>query len=113
MPSSGDNPHARFPMRALTLASLLLLASCGTPPEPKIVTQEVKVAVPTPCHPDNLGERPMLQTKDAVAKALAAAPTFDDRLKIVTEQLLLYMGWTPKVEAALSGCEGASTVPNN
>lgn len=90
-------------MRIFVLPFLLVLASCGTPSETKIETKPVNIAVPVTCGVD-LGERPMLQTKDVIAKALAAAPTFDDRLKIVTEQLLLYLIWTPKVEGALTGC---------
>lgn len=89
--------------KILIIAPALLLAACSLPQEPKIVTVTVEKAVPVPCTV-KLGDRPDLQTKDAITKALAAAPDFDDRLKIVTEQLLLYMGWTPKVEAALVGC---------
>lgn len=96
-------------MRLLALAFLFVLASCATP-EPKIETKPVNIAVPVKCGVE-LGERPMLQTKEVIAKALAAAPTFDDRLKIVSEQLLLYMGWTPKVEGALSGCVTVPKVP--
>jgi hypothetical protein len=96
-------------MRFFALAFLLMLASCGTPPEPVIQTKIVEKAVPVPCKKPDLGPRPLLQGKDEIAKALAAAPTFDDRLKIVTEQLLLYVGWTPKVEAGLDGC---TSVPN-
>lgn len=93
------------------LAILFALASCAHP-EPVIVTKEVNVAVPVHCTPQ-VGTRPMLQDKDTIAKALAAAPTFDDRLKIVTEQLLLYAGWTPKVEAALAGCAGVQIPAGN
>lgn len=89
-----------------TLVLCLCLAACGTPPEPVVVTKEVKVAVPTPCKP-TIGQRPALLTKDQIKAALAAAPLFDDKMKIVTEQLLLYIGWAPVVEAALKGCEGS------
>jgi len=36
-------------MRHLTVASLLALSACATVPEPKIVTKEVKIAVPVRC----------------------------------------------------------------
>jgi hypothetical protein len=94
------------PLSAVILC--FTLVGCATP-EPRIVTKEVKVAVPTPCKP-TLGQRPALMTKDQVKVALASAPTFDDKTKIITEQLLLYIGWTPIVEAGLKGCAG---VPNN
>ena len=95
--------------RLFIFALCAILAACAKPPEPVIQTVTVEKAVPVPC-PVKLGDRPDLQNKDVLAKALVAAPSFDDRMKIVTEQLLLYMGWTPKVEAALAGC---STVPKS
>ena len=92
-------------MRKIILAALCLpLMSCA-PSEPKIVTQIVEVAVPVPCKPD-LGGRPALLTKEQIKAALEVAPVHDDKVKIITEQLLLYLGWTPKVEAGLKGCEG-------
>jgi len=90
-------------MRRAVLAVLLILTGCGTPPEPKIVTQTVKVEVPVPCKPD-LGQRPALMTKDQINAALVAAPNFDERVRLLTDQLLLYMGWMPQVEAAVKGC---------
>ena len=91
--------------RTAIICLCFALAACATP-EPRVVTKEVKVAVPTPCKPD-LGPRPALMTKDQIKTALAAAPTLDDKTKIITEQLLLYIGWTPVVEAGLKGCEGS------
>lgn len=92
-------------MRALLIAFLcMLLAACQTP-EPSIVTQTVEVAVPVPCKP-NLGQRPALMAKEQIKAALATTPTFDDRMKIIAEQLAMYVGWTPVVEAGLKGCEG-------
>ena len=95
--------------KLLPLSVCALLAACTTP-EPQIITKEVKIAVPTPCSPDT-GPRPALMTKDQVKTALAASPAFDDRVKILSNQLLLYMGWTPIVEAALSGCKSAPPPP--
>lgn len=95
----------------LTVALLIIfcgvLFGCATP-EPKIVTQTVKVAVPTPCTP-NLGMRPALMTKDQIKAALDAAPGLDDRVKILTTQVLLYVGWVPVLEAGLNGCKGTPT----
>jgi hypothetical protein len=95
-------------MRIAIIATCLLLASCASRDvQPQIVTKTAYVAVATPCSP-KLPSRPKLMTKDDLAAATAAAINFDDKVKIVTEQLLAYIGWTPVVEAALTGC---GTVP--
>lgn len=85
------------------LFTLPMLASCGHTPDAKVDTQTVDKAVPVPCDPP-LPPRPALMTKDQIKAALAAAPTLDDRAKIITSQLLLYLGWTPTIEGALQGC---------
>lgn len=87
---------------------VLPVAGCGTARDPQIITKEVKVAVPTPCTPE-LGQRPKLMTFDEIKAALAAAPNSDAKTKIITEQLLLYVGWMPKVEAGLKGCGGTES----
>ena len=87
------------------------LFGCAAP-EPKIVTETVKVAVPTPCDP-KLAPRPDLMTRDQIKAALAAAPSFDDRVKILTTQVLLYVGWVPEVVAALNGCKGVPAKGNS
>lgn len=92
-------------MRKFAAALCLILAGCNTP-EPIVITKVVKEAVPTPCTPD-LGQRPALMTRDQVGAAIAMAPALDDQIKIVADQLLLYMGWIPAVEAGLKGCAGA------
>lgn len=99
---------------ALMLATLLLvgLYGCATPPEPKIVTQIVKEAVPTPCSP-KMAPRPALMDKPGLKAALAATTNFDDKIKILTSQVLLYMGWLPQVEAGLKGCEGNPSTGGN
>lgn len=84
----------------------MLLGCAGKSPE-RIVTQEVKVLVPVPCRPD-LGERPAVKTKEQITAALDAAQSFDDRVKIVAEQLALYIGWASRLEGAIKGC---GTVP--
>lgn len=94
-------------MRIAALAIVFLLVGCATKPEPEIQTKEVKVLVPVPCKPD-LGTRPKLMTRAELWTALSAAPDTDERAKIVTSQLLAYMGWLPVVETGLKGCEGPS-----
>jgi PBP1b-binding outer membrane lipoprotein LpoB len=92
-------------MRVILAAFLaLFLASCAsTTPEPRVVTQPVNIAVARPCNPD-LGPRPALLTKEQIKAALLAAPTTDDKVKIMAEQLAIWVGWGPKVEAGLAGC---------
>ena len=83
----------------------MLVSGCAVKSEPQIVTKEVKVAVATPCKP-TLPPRPALKTKDQISAAVSSTQNLDDKIKIITEQLLLYIGWTPVVEAGLNGCEG-------
>lgn len=96
-------------MRLVIAVALLALAGCGAVSQDKIVTQEVKVAVPVPCRPV-LPPRPKLLSKQELATAVTAAPNFDERVRLISDQLLLYMGWVPVIEAGLSGC-GAIPVP--
>jgi hypothetical protein len=96
---------------AASAVALFLLYGCSTP-EPKIVTQIVKEAVPTPCNP-KLDPRPALMTKDQIRTSLAAAPNIDDRVKILTTQVLLYLGWVPELEAGLNGCKGVPSDPKS
>lgn len=92
------------------LLGIVALAGCGTPPEPVIKTVTVEKAVPIACSP-TLPPRPRLLTKDQVKVAIQGAATLDDRVKIISEQLLLYLGWAPVVEAALAGCAGQTPTP--
>ena len=87
---------------AVVLAAGLYLVGCAAP-EPKIVKQEVRIEVPVVCAPQ-LPPRPQLMTKDDLKAAMDGAATFDDRVKILAAQVLLYVGWVPVVEAALDGC---------
>ena len=100
-------------MRWLVLILLFtapMLAGCGTPQEPKIITKTVNVEVAVPCiDKAKLPARPALMTLEQIRAALAAAPLFDDRMKIIVAQLRLYSGWTPVIEGALAGC---ATVPS-
>lgn len=89
------------------LAVSFFTGCATTTPDPVIVTKTVEKAVPTPCKP-TLPPRPALMTLEQIRAALAEAPTVDDQVKIITGQLILYAGWTPTIEGALSGC---ATVP--
>lgn len=91
--------------RIIAAAALLSLAACGTPQPARIETNDVNVAVAQPCVVDTHHERPNLMTKTQVLDAMTAAPNVDSRAKIVTMQLLAYIGWLPVVEGAMQGCE--------
>lgn len=88
----------------IAIAFAASLTACASDGQPEIQTQIVKVAVPVACKPANMPPRPALLTKDQIAVQLAATPLFDDRVRLLTNQLLAYMGWVPVVEGALSGC---------
>lgn len=93
-------------MRIVFLAAIFLLTGCASaPPAPEIQTKDVHVGVAQPCKVDTKDQRPSLMTLPQVRAALAAAPSVDDKAKIVTTQLLAYMGWLPVVEAAMQGCQ--------
>lgn len=97
--------------RTLILAAaFLLLSGCATP-APEIQTRDVKVAVAQPCKTDQRDQRPELLTLTQLRDKLAQAPGVDDKAKIVTTQLLAYMGWLPVVEAAMQGCQKAPPAP--
>lgn len=87
---------------------VLPITGCGTPREPQIVTKEVKVAVAIPCKP-TLPPRPDLKSYDQIKAATIAAPNLDEKVKVITDQLLLYIGWVPVIEAGLKGCGGTDS----
>lgn len=63
------------------LGAAFLLAGCAsTPPEPVIVTKEVKVAVPVSCVPAKTPEPPAYVDTDAALKS-AAGP--EDRFQLL------------------------------
>lgn len=95
-------------LAAVLVALLFILQGCADkmpPPEPQIVIKTADIAVSKPCKP-TLGPRPALKTKNEIRDALIAAPNIDDKIHILTEQLLLYVGWVPVLEAGLDGCGG-------
>lgn len=98
--------------RAIFLAMVILLASCATRGPDRVVTKDVNIAVAQPCTVDTKKKRPaLLATREELWAALSAAPNVDTRAKIVTNQLLAYMGWLPVTEAAMAGCKMAPKGP--
>lgn len=87
------------------LAVALLLAGCATDqgPEPVVKTVVVDRAVPVPCRPE-MPLRPDLLPRTVLRDKLAGLENFDDKMKLVADQLLLYMAWTVVQDEALSAC---------
>jgi len=68
-------------LRPAALAAAILLAGCAsTPPEPVIVTKEVKVPVAVACVPTKTPEPPAYVDTDAALKS-AAGP--EDRFQLL------------------------------
>lgn len=88
----------------LALSIALLLAGCGAPggpaPEPRIVTQEVKVAVPTRCTADP-GPDPAYADDNP---ALAAAADLYERVKLLLEGRAQRQARELELKAANSAC---------
>jgi hypothetical protein len=88
------------------LAPLLLMAGCATTGEPRIVTREVLVPVPTPC-PDRRGPAPTYpDTPEALRRQAGETP--DQHLARVAPPLLagreLRIGREAENEAQITGC---------
>lgn len=94
-------------MKTVTIVALCCaLAGCAGDKlghEPEVKTSVVEKAVPVPCRPQ-MPLRPELFSREQLRDRLAAIPTFDDRMKLVADQLLLYMGWVPVLDTALASC---------
>lgn len=88
------------------LAFALFLAGCQTP-EPKIVTKDVNVAVPVNCNPKITLPASHIMTRNELSAALAKAPNVTEKARIVSDQLLLWMGYGPQLEAGIKACAGA------
>jgi len=89
---------------ASILAVVFLVTSCAHKSEPVIVTKDVDIAIPVPCAVDTKNQRPDLMTRQRLWDTLSLVPNTDAKTKIVTSQLLAYMGWLPVVEGAMQGC---------
>lgn len=98
---------------AVALAGFFLVTACAKDQTPVIEIKETKVAVPVPCTVDTKNQRPKLMTLAELQAALAAAPNVDSKAIIVSQQLLMHMGWVPVLEGAIKGCQMApkSEVP--
>lgn len=88
------------------LALSLALAACQTA-EPRIVTRDVNIAVPIRCAPHIAPPPAHIMTPAELAAALARAPNVTERARIVSDQLLLWLGYDPQLEAGLQACAGA------
>jgi len=91
-------------LSASILAVVFLTTSCAHKSEPVIVPKEIDIAIPVPCAVDTKNQRPDLMTRERLWDTLSLVPNVDSRAKIVTSQLLAYMGWLPVVEGAMQGC---------
>lgn len=92
---------------ATVLAIVFLVTACAHKEIATVVTKDVNIAVPVPCTVDIKNQRPDLMTRERLWEQLSLVPNSDARAKIVTSQLLGYMGWLPVVEGAMQGCEMA------
>ena len=88
-------------MRLLIVAAALALTACATTraPEPRIVTQEVRIPVPTPCTPTVA--RPDFPDTHA---ALAAAPDVDRAIRLLGAGRALRDAYIAALEGALAAC---------
>lgn len=82
--------------KALRIIPVLFLAACATTPDPRVVTQDVKVEVPVSCVPESLPPRPIFTD---TAAALKAAAGVEDRY------LLMAGNWFTR-DARLTLLEG-------
>lgn len=95
-------PIEKAGARAVALvATAALLAACATHPEPKIVTQIVKVPVATVC-PKDLRPPPVTPDTD---EALRKAPGPDVRYTLVTAGRLLKNQWINEAWSVLTACK--------
>ena len=92
-------------MKRAILSALLcaLLGACATarPPEPQIVTQEVKVPVPTPC----AAQAPARPAFADDQPAIKAAPDIFERTKLLLAGREQRDGYIGQLEAANSACK--------
>lgn len=87
--------------RRLSIALAFMATACAHAPEPKIVTQIVKVPVATVC-PKDLRPPPVTPDTD---EALRKAPGPDVRYTLVTAGRLLNRQWINEAWSALTACK--------
>ena len=88
-------------LAALTVC--LALAGCATPTA-RIVTKTVDVAVPVRCAPVIAPPPAHIMSRDELTKAIDMAPNVTEEARIVSEQLLLWLGYGPELDAAVKEC---------
>lgn len=90
--------------KSAAIIPFLFLAACagGPPPEPKVVTQEVKVAVPVKCSP----KIPPPQAYPDTDQAIADATDIFSLAKLYRAGRALRIPVEAQLRAALKGCEG-------
>lgn len=96
-------------MRLLALvAAGVLLAGCAgapkRPPEPIIITKEVKVPVAVSCVPDKLGAEPAYVDSD---DALRAAASAEDRFQLLYAGRKQRVARAAEVEPVIKTCRKA------
>lgn len=87
--------------KAARIIPILFLVACAHAPEPKIVTQVVKVPVATVC-PKDLRGPPATPDTD---EALRAAPGPDVRLTLMAAGRLLKNQWINEAWSVLTACK--------
>lgn len=97
-----------FMVKCLARNGLMMISlgliSCATvpPPEPTIVTKEVRILVPTPCKVD----LPPSPTYPATPEALQAARDIFERTRLTVAELILRRSREAELLAALNACTG-------
>lgn len=96
-------------MRRLIPLLALSLAACGTvpTPEPKIVTQTVKIEVPVSCVPDDYTQAVVQDTKEAIL-ALDDAAT---RMGMVYGNWAIDHALLDRDEKIIAACQKAAPPP--
>lgn len=87
------------------LAVCVALAGCATPTT-RIVTKTVNVAVPVSCNPTIAPPPAHIMSRQELSNAINNAPNVTEEARIVSEQLLLWLGYGPELEAAVKKCRG-------
>lgn len=105
----GGQKIASFKGRVAMVLAALLLAACATTrtPEPRVVYQEVRIPVPTPCQPDAA----VLAVPDFpdTHAALAAAPDVDRAVRLLGAGRALRDAYIAALRGALEAC---TTLPH-
>lgn len=87
---------------SVSLAAMVALTACAHTPEPKIVTQVVKVPVAAACIPSDLNLDPTYPDTDAALRATAGP---DDMLTLLAAGRLLRVQTLAEWRAALKACK--------